>query len=433
MPLDVDIESDGERRKLYLSMRAKVALGGLCFFMVVGMLFSTEIPNLVQALRGLEENPPDLKPSYLYEVYLCEDFDDSLNSLFSHWFSDTNDIGFISVSKNSLFLNLSYEEYSPWYKGICALSTRDYELLQFMGFEVRLRCSSDNKLESDVGGGLRSWGYQNGVGSGLRDMGDYGQGLSRLSFESASVDSDWGTAGFRTLSLDNDKILFTQRIHGVDIREWHTYTILWRPGNATFLVDGLIVASTTEVPDEAMHAFIRNHVSARIDADFDTQFITFPSHQIGSEQFYTDEFIQVDYVKIFYEEEQFKAVESELSRKFSHARRLITLLDQKGENTTQLDLDLMELQDGWEKNRYFYEQDNRRLESMIECMENWEEILVMVFQADRVIKELEQEDNDEINMTRGQYDIARLAWAKYDYNTTRTYLRKILIEGNIEE
>ena len=171
MPLDVDIKSDGERRKLYLSMRVKVALGGLCFFMVVGMLFSTEIPNLVQALQGFQESPPDLEPSFQYEIYLWEDFDEDLNSLITNWFCSTNNIGTMSVCDKSLFLNLSHKEYSPWYRGISTLSTQDYELLKFMGFEVKLKCSSDNKQETDIGGGLRSWGYQNGAGSGIRDRG----------------------------------------------------------------------------------------------------------------------------------------------------------------------------------------------------------------------------------------------------------------------
>jgi hypothetical protein len=68
---------------------------------------------------------------------------------------------------------------------------------------------------------------------------------------------------------------------------------------------------------------------------------------------------------------------------------------------------------------------------MIESMENWGEIIAMFSQAGATIKVIEQNADRAAIVAKGQYSIAESAWKKYDYNTTKTYLEKILTK-NIE-
>jgi hypothetical protein len=63
---------------------------------------------------------------------------------------------------------------------------------------------------------------------------------------------------------------------------------------------------------------------------------------------------------------------------------------------------------------------------MIQAMESWEDIFSIFSRADEVIKALELDDDPEVTMARGHYARAEVAWAKYDYDTTKENLEKIL-------
>jgi hypothetical protein len=49
------------------------------------------------------------------------------------------------------------------------------------------------------------------------------------------------------VSVVNQSRVYHKKVD-VDIREWHNYTIQWTENNATFLVDGITVATTEKVP-----------------------------------------------------------------------------------------------------------------------------------------------------------------------------------------
>ncbi len=52
-PAKKDIEGDPDTHKWVLSMRARISIGGLCFFLFIGLLAYTNAPHFVQALHGL--------------------------------------------------------------------------------------------------------------------------------------------------------------------------------------------------------------------------------------------------------------------------------------------------------------------------------------------------------------------------------------------
>jgi hypothetical protein len=353
------------------------------------------------------------------ETYFIENFDKDKNSLAENWILQDPNIGTLTVRDGYLLMNLTQKEYSPGYLGEAMINTLD-DRLKFMGIEMKLRCSSDNKLNSDIGGGSRGWGFG-------KKTGNYGGGFFRLCFVSNSVDADWGPKGFSALSLEAGQVLFSQSIQGVDICEWHTYTILWRPENATFLLDGVVVAATTNVYNEGLYAFIKVDIDIMQDGRWVPEYVDFPCESVGQDEVCTDDYIQVDYVRIFIEEDLFKEMESEVLELLSHIQKLIENLDQKKENTTRLWMDYTESQNNWQNNRYYSEQDYQYLENIIICIENWDEVITLFSRATDQIKSLEQVGKSrEAIIAKGDFSRAEETWEKYDYITTKTYLQKIL-------
>ncbi len=55
-PAKRDIEGDLDTQRLVLSMRARISIGGLCFFLFIGLLAYTNAPHFAQALQGLGQD-----------------------------------------------------------------------------------------------------------------------------------------------------------------------------------------------------------------------------------------------------------------------------------------------------------------------------------------------------------------------------------------
>jgi hypothetical protein len=155
---------------------------------------------------------------------------------------------------------------------IAALSST-YQAYKYTSLETRLRCSDDNGLASDIGAGFRFWGFW-----------DY-HGGKFLYFQSASNESREDRVGFRAV-CGNSGLKLIEPITGIDMREWHTYTILWDQGNATFIVDGEVVATTNDAPKSSMALVIGNSNRVPHNPGF---LIDVPFNQS----------IQVDYVHLF--------------------------------------------------------------------------------------------------------------------------------------
>jgi len=88
----------------------------------------------------------------------------------------------------------------------------------YENIEIRLNCSNDNKLDSSKGGGLMFWGWVK-LGVGIDNA---------LCFFSASPESA-DSYGFWALSIVNGNLTLMEPITGIDIVDWHTYTIMWEP------------------------------------------------------------------------------------------------------------------------------------------------------------------------------------------------------------
>jgi len=156
----------------------------------------------------------------------------------------------------------------------------------YVNVDIRLRCTDDNSQHSDVGKGMRFWGLvDNHPGAPRND----------LIFKSNSPESD--NVGLQTyVKVDGGSSRNVQSLVGIDIREWHNYTILWRPGDATFLVDGDVVSSTHQAPSTPMSIAIHAENAAINQGDgvfsTDIGWLTFLDLDVNQS-------IEVDYVRVF--------------------------------------------------------------------------------------------------------------------------------------
>ena len=82
-------------------------------------------------------------------------------------------------------------------------------------------------------------------------------------------------------------------VAGVDMPEWHVYTILWEPGNGTFLVDGRRVASLGNAPSSSMTTIVWTDNTVCFGPRL------WDGANWGSVDVRFNEHIQVDYVRVF--------------------------------------------------------------------------------------------------------------------------------------
>jgi hypothetical protein len=294
------------------------------------------------------------------------------------------------------------------YRGIPTKPTPlpDAEGWLYVSMEVRLRCSDDNKLQSDVGGGLRFWGL----------VEDLANPDNYLLFNSWSREAGPESAGFSAKSVVNDNTALREPITGIDMTEWHIYTITWEPDYATFLVDGQLVSTTNTTPNVPMYfdIYLENLLpKGRMDME----------HNVS---------VQVDYVRLFTIGERYQDWSEDISGLFSTAEEMINEAEKKGINTTTLKKDYYDnAKDIWREDYHNHFGAKTYLEKIITTLEvvleHWDEIMDMFSQANATIEEAQLgADTRTINMMKGYYSQAERKWKEYDTENTKTYLQKIL-------
>ncbi len=287
----------------------------------------------------------------------------------------------------------------------------------YVGVEVRLRCSDDNK---DIGGGARVW-Y---LGDEFPQWGE-----NSLGFDSHSPESDPPFEGLHTVVVVNGSRRMSEAVTGVDTHDWHTYTILWEQDNTTFLVDQEVIASTDIAPTVPMAIVIlveNKRVGTQIGGNplpagygnFEWVPINM-AHNVS---------IQIDYVRVLVGAERFHEMDLEISGLFPRALQLIEDLGQRGEDTTQLEAMYAEAQDNWQKDHYFYNEAKEPLERIVGALEHFDQIAEMFTTCAKLIEEAKQEGvaDRTIRMMEGYYAQAESKWQEYDTENTKTYLQKIL-------
>jgi hypothetical protein len=323
----------------------------------------------------------------------------------------------ITAHNGYVFLNLSGVDPDRL-SGTSGTKFYSTNYFHYAGIEMRVKLSSDNKAGGDIGGGGRRWGFRSGATQYALTFQTMEQGM--LPAMNVWYPGNPGTEllGFFVSSRINDKFTFWQIIEGIDLTEWHTYTILWQPEAATFLIDDVVVAMTNEVPQIPMRVYLVVNAG---------QNLTLPCHTVDQEEICTDEYMQVDYVRVFTSDEKFHEKDLEMSGLITRAHSLISELDQKGENTTNLREQYSEAQDNWREDRRLYNEAKPRLERIIEVMEHWDEVEAMFAQASECIETLKKKgDTRNEKMCEAFYSNAVGTWEQHDYKATYPVLSSII-------
>jgi hypothetical protein len=396
-----DPEEMDVQRRLHLSMRSKIILLVTPFILCTLFLSMTAGPFLMDIIVGAEiegegpENLPEENSSESInpDVYMTI-LEDNFETINPHWYvwEFTNGTGrltdnetlLLTVSNESKGLDESiaalydYTSYTPG--GVAQNSVNIMPWLH-RGIKIRLRCNNDNGLESSIGGGQRFWGFVDFIPS------RHPQKENALFFRSKSPDCDRG-AGFMVESIVDGKLVFRKNLSGIDMREWHNYTIIWREGNATFMVDGEIVASISEpdlVPDEYMSAYI-------LMCD-----ILSPS-PYTLKNLTVDQWIEIDYIHLFYVEEEVYHNESEfLSELFTNASSVIEGVEEGGLNTSYLRTLYSMAENNW--THFRLPQTKKPLEDIISQYDNFQFGLQMI--EEELFEQAEQAIEIAVNEKSG--------------------------------
>ncbi len=264
---EVEIDDEPPVSWYSISMRGRMVLMGLAYFSLAILLFSVTCPGMIDALNQMHVgrmNEPVLNWTQTRDLASAAGQQDSQQNLgvedgsmedlerFSEVYSDANEIClFNNFNPYTQGWNVDYpyggkeqfhiHHYDGLPLGYLFLNASDdwsaqnlYWIKMYtydkysppVGMQLGLKCSDDNKLESEKGGGYRSWGF-----------GEMGP-----RFESFSPESDDPLPGFWATTGHGDTAN-RRPIRDIDMTQWHNYTILWEPERATFLVDGVLVAT----------------------------------------------------------------------------------------------------------------------------------------------------------------------------------------------
>ena len=293
------------------------------------------------------------------------------------------------------------------------------EKFLFRNIEIRLRLGSDNKLESDYGGGNRRWGFRSGEP-------DYGLTFRTSEPGILTAMDQWNPKGHPGIEMLGFVVTsklgqfnFWQHVEGIDLTEWHTYKILWEPEIVTFLIDDAVVAITDVVPDRAARAYLRMASGENL---------TLKCQDEGGEEVCADEYMQVDYIRLFTSREQFDAWSEEMTVLFTAADEAMRQAGTKGIETSKLREDLYDkATEYWYEGHYNHLYAKPYLETLIDYLRQWDQVMDLFSQAREDIQEAEQQgmETRTINMMKGYYGSAEKRWEEYNIEGTKQFLQNI--------
>jgi hypothetical protein len=276
----------------------------------------------------------------------------------------------------------------------------------FKGIEMKLRCTDDNAAAAEDGGGVRFWGLANLIPFHLPPR-------NALYFWSGSPECGEEAQGFSAVSIVQGETGCRQPLPGIDVTDWHTYTILWRKGNATFLVDGDIVASTGDAPIQPMgtSVFLSN---------------TVVGGEVDAVDMNASKSLEIEYIHLFYIDREGLSAESE---------EIGRLLDQveilegfEGPDAQRLKADLARAEELWDEHRFLWTRD--LLEAILLEVPKVEIIELNWFELARqsiVDAENEGRTRDALIM-KGKLNQAENRWEEGDYLEAKGFLEQIVFE-----
>jgi hypothetical protein len=212
------------------------------------------------------------------------------------------------------------------------------------------------------------------------------------------------------LKFTND--VFREPLTGIDMTDWHNYTILWEEDNSTFLVDGQVTKTLNNSPKVPLFGDV--YLWNMYNGEFSWGYL-----DVGE-----NVSIQVDYVHLFATKERFQSWENEIIR----AYELINQAISQGINVTVLEGYYEEVNEVWQEGYYNYNLAMPHLELIIPYLENYDEIIEMFADCAELIEKARQEgvENRTILMMEGYYAEAKKNWGEYNQELAEHNLQKII-------
>jgi len=166
----------------------------------------------------------------------------------------------------------------------------------YCDFEVRLRNSNNNGWDAPGAPGVPDPAY--GLGSrgwGLWNNQMLLSGSYVIWFTSISPESDTAFRGTRIWIINDGTPVLLQDL-GIDLTQWHTYRVQWRPDYIGVFIDDMIkpiaeVVDPNDIPDESL-SFTMWTDNYYFSGDLDNPLISYLSVPDIAQ------YIDVDYVKI---------------------------------------------------------------------------------------------------------------------------------------
>jgi hypothetical protein len=322
-------------------MRVKIAFGGFSFLLIMLIMLSIGLPGLISVIANQPEN--DNKSIELqHTVIFLEEF----NYQNPDWyFMDILDDHkkSLSIRDGFLFLNLTDQVTSD---SQTRIYINDYaegrgRRWLYVGIEIRLKCSEDDGLGGGIGKGTRAWGLMD---ENMRTAPHNG-----LFFGYNSAEMKY--PGFFAMSdKNNTRVRNDTRvrnpIEGLDLSDWHNYTILWGYENATFYIDDQIVATTSEVPTTPLSIAIHMenfHKREGGDGIYGGFYFFDLEH---------NQSIQVDYIRVFAMNDRLEDDYQRIQRLLANVSRQIEAATDSGLNTTQIWVEQTHLENEWNDRGY---------------------------------------------------------------------------------
>ena len=101
----------------------------------------------------------------------------------------------------------------------------------------------------------------------------------------------------------------------------------------------------------------------------------------------------MDYVHVYVMKKYFDEMDAEITTLLNGAQDYIQNLTEKGENTTHLDQYLDQINPIWREGYYLYMPAKTLLNSIMEVLENWDQVMEMFSEAENTIDILKDQKN----------------------------------------
>lgn len=385
-------------------MVIKIGVVGGLYLLVVALMVSYSVPAARVALHNL------LSPMEEYNETESDDvqvpiriFMDDFDKDSDHWYhleGLNTTRREIAIKDGCICLSIynAIGVVNPA-KGLVRVFLNDYNLgrghrWQNVCLEIRARCSETWRgfvllgfLDSD----MNLIPPQNG-----------------LFFLSESEECD--DPGTFAISEINDTKFLRKYVMGTDMSDWHNYSILWEPDNATFLIDGEVLASTEIEPSMPLAIVI--HME---NWDGNKTYLDIEE----------DQFIEIDYVRVFMDRDFYEEYCEKTVELLNQSLEQIESAANFGLNTSHLLSDHLALVEEFDAEGYVHA---GRFDAFEDFVSHVDELVGLFDDASEVIPTI-VEDRDR-DMVEGLYRGAEDAWLKCDYRMAKDCLRRIIEKGS---